>query len=105
MDINANWENEVKILLENQTIKLMTEEVKKWEILKFYKDVKVAYGQELYVKLKLTARYLTFWIQARVNWLLIKKLKKIIRFIAWAGERCSVREGILEKVSWYLKVS
>ena len=57
-DINANWENEIKTVLANQMIQKWSEEIKKSEIFKFYKDVKMVYGQEFYFKMNLPARYL-----------------------------------------------
>ena len=61
-----------------------SEEIKKSETLKFYKDVKVAYGQEFYFKPNLPARYLTYWMQIRANCLPISA-----RFIKYSKGRRS----------------
>ena len=62
-----NEENEIKIVLENQMIQKWSEEIKKSKTLKFYKNVKVVYGQEFYFKLNFADRYLTFWLQLRAK--------------------------------------
>jgi hypothetical protein len=85
MDTNANGENKIKIVLENQMIQKWSEEIKKKsKTLMFYKDVKVAYGQEFYLKLNIPARCLTLWMHLRVNCRPISA-----RFKRYSKERCS----------------
>ena len=75
------------------------ERKKKSEALKFYKDVKGAYGQEFYFKLNLPGRYLTLWMQLSDNCLPISA-----RFKRYSEERGSMETDILARFADFKRI-